>query len=177
MPNESPSVHSSKLVQHNVPVLPTKAAGNPKRVRMATSRHGSDQECANVTVQFVRRDDHAWPCSLDLFAPGWIERHEINIAAKGNTHLQTHSESSKSVDVGSSSRPSSPLSWSCRAASSHPALGAEAPSIMRPDSTTFSHISSPSPASSIRGFGIRTPRELPIRISLVFMPSARSIWT
>ena len=30
---------------------------------------------AQVAVQFVWRDDDAWARSLDLFAPGWIERH------------------------------------------------------------------------------------------------------
>ena len=147
-----------------------KPALHSKGVGMAACRQRSHDERAEVGVQLVGGDDHTGPGLPSLTAAGRAQVDQEHVAAANHiSYFHFHSRSSKRVGVGSSSRRCSPRSRTRRAASAHPDRGRRSEVITRAPSRSRTSTSSVSPASSIKGFGSRTPRELPMRTSRVLI--------
>src|SRR5690606_18082993 len=139
-------------------------AGNTRRVRLPSGGQRRHDHRADVLVHLVGRDHYAGTRLADLGAAGGVEVDQMNL----ETLHHSHSSSSKRVGAasascaasGSASSPAAAISanaddqpWRARAAASM--------TMVRP--TTFISISSPKPACSSNGLGMRTPWELPIR--------------
>lgn len=104
MTHKSLSIDGTKLIRHDLAVLPGEAARSAEGVRLARGRQGRDDEGAKVGVEFVRRDDDVRP-SLPDFAPARrVQIHEEYLATPDRLHsYHRHSSSSKRVGVGASS--------------------------------------------------------------------------
>jgi hypothetical protein len=146
-----------------------------------SSRHWGDDYRNHMLVHFLRRNNNAWPSLAHFCADSRIKPHKVNIKANGDQPAHhVHSVSSNALGIFCQSA----HSWRSRSrksggssasaflnASSHPARGRFSPVGRRTISSPRTAISTPSliPACSITALGKRTPREFPIRISLVLI--------
>jgi hypothetical protein len=164
------AIYRANLVENNVSRSFPKPAWNSKRVRMASCRQRSDNERPQIRVELVRRDDNTRASLAHFATPRRAETNQEHLSPTNRIpghHF--HCPSSNRVEVGGSSRPSSSrfrIRW---AASAHPDRARATRAITIAPSRTRSSTASVSPASSIKGLGNRTPRELPTRIKWVFI--------
>ncbi len=163
-------IYRADLVENNVSSSSPKPAWHSKWVGVAPSRNGRDNECPQIRVEFIRRDDHTWASLADFATPRRVEIDQEDLPPTHRTaRHHFHSLSSNRVRVGGSSRWSSSRSRIRRAASAHPDRAGATRAITMAPCRTRSSTSSVSLASSINGLGSRTPRELPTRIKRVFI--------
>jgi len=168
--NQTRSVHCSDLIEHNMPDPSRKTARDTKWIFARTRGKRRDNECGQVLVEIVGRNDDAGTRFSHLAAARRIEVYQKDFTA---AHLARcyhfHSSSSKRVPVGASSKRSSPRSRIRLAASAHPARGRAAGEMTMTPLRARISTSSDSPASAINGFGRRTPLELPMRTIRAFI--------
>ena len=165
---QSVFVHGANLVQDDLSISSAKPHRNTGGIGMALSGHRRDDDSADMTVHFVGRDDQTRTGFADFAAFGGIESDEVYLEA-GCYHR--HSFLSHFV-AGSESRSRSASSLCSdmrRNASSQPLLG-----LVAERTTRWSLCASSSTVSSRRHssksfLGMRMPRELPMRTTLVFM--------
>lgn len=104
MADETLPVDGTKLISNNMPVLVREAARDPKRIGLSPSRERCDDDCAQMSIELVRRDDDAGASLLDLASARRIQINEEDIPATDWLHAyHCHSASSKRVGVGASS--------------------------------------------------------------------------
>jgi len=169
-PDQALAVDSPKLIEDNLPVLTVETACNPKCVRLPTCRERRDDRGSQMGVQLVGRHDEAWAGLLDLAAASRVQSDEEHFPAPWPIRsYHSHSRSSKCVGAPSSTSRSPPRAWSLAASTAQPSRGVERALITIVLPRTSRSTSSCSPACSIKGFGSRRPRELPIRTSFAFM--------
>ena len=74
-------IDSTNLIHDNETVLPTKSAGDAKRIRVSAFRQRRNNDCPNMGVQVIRRHDYAGARSTNLTATRRVQLHEKYIAA------------------------------------------------------------------------------------------------
>ena len=152
--HQAPSIHRSQLIENDVARTLLESAPNSPREGTPTRRERCNDDSAQMRVQFIRRNDDARPCFLDLTAQRRIKPDEVHLATG---HHQRHSVSSNSVGVVGSSRTSCPVRCIARALTAQPVRGREAADTTSRPGSAFSSTSSGRPASSRRSFRDANP--------------------
>jgi len=166
--HQSYFVHGADLVQDDLAHFSLEPDGNPGRIVMSFCCHGRDNDGADMTIHLIRRDDKTRPGFTDLSSLGGIKANKVNLEA-GDYH--SHSVLSQRVGARESrSRSASPPSWAILwKASSHPLRGFLAGRTTKWLFSTSSSTVSARRHCSNSVLGMRIPRELPIRTTVVFM--------
>ncbi|MDB5322416.1 MAG: hypothetical protein JWN40_4047 [Phycisphaerales bacterium] len=172
---QSPPIHTPELVQRDLTRPVAEPALDPKGILARNGRQRCDQDGVKVPVQLWRAYDYARASLLHLVPARGIKRNKVNVEPLWLARYHGHSLlSSTGASIGASSHSrsssvSSPPSSAIarRIASSQPARGCSSDFSTTSWSPTTSSTSSPSLACSMTVFGRRTPRELPIRTSLI----------
>jgi len=161
-------VHGADLVQDDLSGFSLESDSNPRWILSALRGHGSNDHGADMSVHLVGRDDNAGSGFADFAAFGGIKANDLNLESG---YYHRHSVLSHFVDASESrsSSASSPFSAILRNASSQPRRG-----LVAERTTRWSLCASISTVSSRRHssknlLGMRMPRELPMRTTLVFM--------
>ena len=154
-------VNCADLVD-DVTRLSMEATWNTEWVWLPSRCQRSDDECAQMT--FSSSGDTTTHGLFGSLPVGRVDEEDLATPTPRH-HFQ--SSSSKRVGVSSSRRPR--RCHICFATSAHPDRGRGALRIMRAPPRTRTSTSSVRPASSMRGLGSRTPRELPMRTRRAFM--------
>ena len=130
-------------------------------------RHRRNDGRSQVPCEFIRRNNQAGPCLLNLASGRRVETHEVHIAARQRlVAYQRQSFSSKSFRNGGSSSRSSPAARASRATSAQPARGVRTALTVSFPGSARSSTSLVRLASSSRALGMRSPREFPMRTIL-----------
>ena len=158
-PDQSLLINGPELIEGNETRTLLKSTADSPRICVPAGRHRCHDDGSQMFIQFVGRHHHARPSFLDFTAKRRVEPNEMNVAAP---HHQRHSRASNLVDVGSSSKPSSPRERIDFAAAAHPARGRRRPLTTRRPGSARTSTSSDNCARSNRSFGTRMPREFPI---------------
>jgi len=117
-PHEPRAIYGSQLIEHDLSLPAAELALDAARVqRSLRCRHRRNDDRVDVAIQFIRRNDDAWPRFSNLAADRGVEVDEVDLEAPT---YHSHSVSSNEVGRGSSSRRSSPRSAIARKASSQP---------------------------------------------------------
>ena len=168
--NQPLSIHRPELIGNHLAVLAVEAARHAEWVPMRGRGHGRDHDCPQMGVQVVRGNDHTGSRLLDLGSSRGVEINEKHFTSSRKLrHYQRHSSSSNCVRVSGSISLPPPAAASARAASAQPARALLVAAITTVLPRTSSSTSSVRPACSMMAFGIRTPRELPMRTSCAFI--------
>ena len=61
-------------------ILLGKSAKYPEWIRMPVCCEGYNNECAEMGIQLIWRDDNAWPCLPDFRTTSWIKGNQKDIA-------------------------------------------------------------------------------------------------
>ena len=157
-------INRPKLVNGHKSGLILKAACNTPGVGIPAGRHRRHNKCPQMLIQFIRRDNQARTCFLNLTSPCGVELNQANVPSPAGVSAYRHCHSSRSnfVDFAKSINRSSPRSCIFRAASGQPIRAGLAERMKMHPGSAFNSISSASWASSIMVFGKRMPREFPI---------------
>lgn len=168
--NQPIAVNGPDLVEHQAAVPAAEAALHAERAGVADGRHRCDDAHPQKGVRIVGRDSNTGAGLVDLPTQSRVRIDKVHVATHwcAECHHRQPS-SSKRVGVESSSIPDAPCSRSARAASALPARVAFDGKMVMAPSRTRSSTSSTQPASSIRGFGRRIPREFPTLTRRVFV--------
>jgi len=159
-------IDSAELVQNDLTLFPLKAHLYPGGIRTDDSGHRSDHDRPQMLVHLVRRDHQAGAGFWDFNALCRIQGNHPHFVALWGTAYQRHSLRSNSPGSEASIRRSSCSDGpAARNASCHPPRGSLFREMTRQLFSTRNSTVPSSPHCSINGFGIRTPRELPMRTS------------
>jgi len=168
--HEAFAINGTNLIQRYLSSFSLEANRYPGRVGTFSCSHRCDDQRLQITIHFIGRDNQARPDLPNLCSLCRIEIYHPDLVPTRTSAYQFHSLRSKSLACNGSSNASSCTDGpAARNSSSHPARGRRAEEIMRQSFCTRSSTLFPSLHSSMMGFGIRTPRELPILISSVCM--------
>src|ERR1700674_5063806 len=172
--HQSLPVYGTKLIQGYLPPFPLKPHRDPCGVGARDYSHGSDDDSPQMLVHFIGGDDQTRTGLLNLSPLGGIEDYEPDLILSWRDRWPTyhrHSLRSNSLGSAMSSMSSSCAAWpEARNASSQPWRGWRPGEMIRQSSATLISTVSPKPHCSMKGLGMRTPRELPMRTNSVFMP-------
>jgi hypothetical protein len=87
-------IDGPQLIERHEPGAALKPAPRTPRVGASTGCHGRYNNRAEVIVQFVRRDNHAWSRLFDFTAQRGIEPNEVDLATNDGHLRYGHSHSS-----------------------------------------------------------------------------------
>lgn len=66
-------IHSSYLVEHNLPFFSLKRCADPRWVLPACCCHWSDDDCPDKPVHLIRGDNQTGPSFFDFMSEGGIQ--------------------------------------------------------------------------------------------------------
>ena len=73
------SIDGPQLISHHVPILAVESAAHTKWVWMPPCCERRNNEGAEVCIQFIRRDNNAWPCLPDFRSTRWIQGNKKDV--------------------------------------------------------------------------------------------------
>jgi hypothetical protein len=174
-PNQPLPVHCAQLVQCSLAGFSLKAHRHASGVRTHGSGHRSNNDGLQISVHLIGRNHQAWPGLLYFSALGGIERQQPNFVPAWSAAHHRHSLRSNSfVPVVPSRCSSSRAGPAARNFSSHPSRGRRSGEMIRHSFSSRRSTASPRPHCSMRGFGMRIPREFPMRTSSIFIIGKRT---
>jgi hypothetical protein len=77
--DEAISIDGPQLISHHVPILAIESAAHTKGVGMPTSCERRNNEGAEMSIQFIRRDNNAWPYFPDFRSTRWIQGNKKDV--------------------------------------------------------------------------------------------------
>ena len=176
--HQSLPIHGAQLIQGGLAGLSLKPKRYARGVRSHGCGHRRNDDRPQMPVHLIGRDHQARPGLPDFRTVSRIECYQPDLIAQRNPVHHRHSLRSNSlVPACSRRRSSSTEAPAARNPSSQPARGRRCGEMTRHLFSTRSSTSSPKPHCSIKGFGIRMPRELPIRTRSIFIPVSGDVIT
>src|SRR6266446_4622347 len=173
-PHQSLPVYGTELVQGHLPALSLKSHRYPRGVGPRDRSHGSDDDSPQMLVHFIRGNDQTRAGLLNLSPLRRIEDYQpdriLSWRDRGPTYHRHSLRSNSLGSVTSSMSSSRAVSLEARNASSQPWRGLRPGEIIRQSFAILISTVSPKRHCWMKGFGMRMPRELPMRTSSVFMP-------
>jgi hypothetical protein len=168
-PYQSLPVDGAQLVKCGLSGFSLKAQRNPRGIGAHRSGHGDNNDSLQILVHLIGRDHQARPRLFYLGPMGGIKRHQPDLVSARRATHHSHSSTSNSLAAAVSRSSSSIPAEAPRNFSAQPSRGTPTGEMIRDLFSTRKSTASPKPSCSISGFGMRIPREFPIRTKSVFI--------
>lgn len=171
--NQTLPVNRSDLIKCNLATSSLERNADTCRIGPFGGRHRSNNNGIQVFIGLIRRNYQARPGLLDFRALSGVQRYEPNLIPSRWVH-QVHSSASNSFggrvpnSGGSTAQEPAAIKDSLQ-----PWRGWRSGAMINLFCSMCSSIVSLNPHCSMRGFGMRIPRELPIRTSSILISTAR----
>src|SRR5688572_27009626 len=168
-------VHGANLVQDDLAISSAEPHGNTGGIVVALGGHRRDDDGSDMAVHLIGKDDNTGTGFAEFAGFGGNEANEVNLKEGGY-----HRHSVVSHFVGTIESLSKSVSSPCpdmrRNSSSQPLRGLAAERITKWSLCASSSTVSCRRYSSKSFLGMRMPRELPMRTTLVFMTFPLNGW-
>jgi hypothetical protein len=170
LPDQALPIDCAQLIQRNLTRFFLESNRRSRGIRPYNGRHGSNNNRLQMLIHLIRRNYQARTRLLNFRSMRRLKFHQPDLVPARSARHHRHSLRSNSfVAPESSNNASFSAAPAARKAASHPSRALRTDEMMMQSSCTRNCTRFRKPHCSMSGFGIRTPRELPIRINSPFI--------